>query len=260
MSILKKILHTKRQEVDLKKRSRPLSRLEAEILPPRRGFRDAVRDEGVSIIAEIKRRSPSAGMIKADADVGGLAAVYEQAGAAAISVLTDSLFFGGSDSFIKEVRCRSALPVLRKEFILDPYQIAESAVLGADAVLLLAKVLNGAQIDDFIARADEYGMDCLVEVHTEEELRSVLRTRASLVSINNRDLVTFDVDLNTSLRLKPLIPDGLVSVSASGVRGPADIGRLRQAGFHAALVGETLMRSGNIPETLASMREAGRGA
>jgi indole-3-glycerol phosphate synthase len=257
MSILKKILNTKRQEVELKKRSLPIRQLQAGMIPARRGFQEAVRKRGLSIIAEIKRRSPSSGMIKADADAGGLAAVYEQSGAAAISVLTDSLFFGGSDSFIREVRSRSALPVLRKEFILDPYQIVESAMLGADAVLLLAKVLDGQQIDDFIARADEYGMDCMVEVNTEEELRSVLRTRASLVSINNRNLVTFDVDLNTSIRLKPLIPDDRVSVSASGIRGLADIHRLREAGFHAALVGETLMRSGNIPETLASMREAG---
>ncbi|MBN1894187.1 indole-3-glycerol phosphate synthase TrpC [bacterium] len=257
MSILQKILNTKRQEVDLKKKSRPLSVLEAGLFPARRGFRQAVRRNGVSIIAEIKRRSPSSGMIRADADPGGLAALYERSGAAAISVLTDSLFFGGDDSFIPEVRTRSALPVLRKEFILDSYQITESAALGADAVLLLANVLDGSRIDEFIDRAGEYGMDCLVEVHTEEELRSVLRTRASLISINNRDLATFDVDLDTSLRLKPLIPDERVSVSASGLRGPDDIRRLCRAGFHAALVGETLMRSGNIPEMLASLLEAG---
>ncbi|HDQ44237.1 MAG TPA: indole-3-glycerol phosphate synthase TrpC, partial [bacterium] len=246
MNILQKIVGEKSKEVLAKKERIPLSELEKRPFPERRDFKAALAQPGFSIIAEIKKKSPSEGIIREDFDPEAIARSYAENGAAAISVLTDGPFFGGSDVYPLRVKRTVALPVLRKEFILDPYQVLESRVLGADAILLLANVLGEAELRDFIRRAKAIGLDCLVEIHDAVELEPALSAGAEIIGVNNRNLKTFRVDLETSLRLKKRIPAHIVTVSESGIRGRDDLVRLRDAGFDAALVGTVLMRAGDV--------------
>lgn len=254
MNILQKIIGVKAEEVMEKKRRVPLSKLEKMPLPIIRDFKDALQKDGLSIIAEIKRKSPSAGLIREDFDPEAIANIYQKNGASAISVLTDSDFFGGSDDYPNVVKKTVDLPVLRKEFIIDPYQILESRVLGADAILLIASVLDASEISDFIQQATELDMECLVEVHDADELECALRTGASIIGINNRNLKTFEVSLDTSIDLKSRIPDGIVTVSESGIHSHEDMVRLEQAGFDAVLVGTSLIRAENIGGALRGLR------
>lgn len=255
--ILDVIVARKKEEVALLQKHGvhiPPPFAEKEIAAPR-GFRQALLDyAGVAIIAEAKKASPSKGLICPDFDPVEIAVNYEQNGAQAISVLTDVDFFQGSLLYLLQVREAVSLPVLRKEFIIDPLQIEEAHVCGADAILLMASILGRRQLIDFQEQAAEYDMDCLVEVHDEEELETVLSTQANLIGINNRNLKDFSMDTETTFRLKKLIPDNIAVVGESGLKTADDIQRLQQADITAALIGETLMRGNNGGNSLQGMR------
>ena len=257
MNLLERIVSHKREEVKKRKSIVSVETLQSGNLPETRDFKSALEKEGISIIAEIKRMSPSAGVMREDFDPTRIARTYEKNGASAISVLTDQKFFGGSDEFLIEVKKEVTLPLLRKEFVVDAYQIYESRVLGADAVLLIARILTPAELGRFISIAKKLGLASLVEVHAEDELAGALSTEAEIIGINNRDLDTLRVDIQTSLRLKRMIPEGHVIVSESGIKTREDVLRLEEAGFDAVLVGETLMRSeesgGKLKELLGDV-------
>lgn len=240
--ILDTIVARKREEVAaLKKKG--LHGPDLEITSPR-GFYSALVDfPGVAIIAEAKKASPSKGIIQPDFDPVRIAKSYKAGGAQAMSVLTDVDFFQGSIDFIPLVREAVDLPVLRKDFIIDEIQVREAHLYGADAILLIAAILDVQQMRDFRELAEELAMDVLVEVHDEQELENALRAGSKLIGINNRNLNDFTVDLNTTFRLQRLIPNDIPLVSESGISSREDIVRLREAGIAAALIGESLMRS-----------------
>ena len=255
--VLADILATKRAEIESAKKRLPLEELQREIrdLPKCRNFyRTLTRQHprGVNVIAEIKRASPSAGLIRADFDPVWLAQVYEQAGADAISVLTDEPYFQGKLAYIARVKQAAALPVLRKDFIIDPYQVYESRAAGADAILLIAEALKPAEIMDLMILANSLTLTVLLEVHEMDSLlhyRSLIgfpQERYSLLGINNRNLQTMKVDLKTSLRLGELVENKSELVSESGIKERRDVERLIEAGFNGILIGEILMRSEDI--------------
>lgn len=247
-SILEKILRVKREEVLRRRAERTEADLEAAALatPLARGFREALtpsaRGGQIRLIAEIKKASPSKGLIRPDFRPVEIARSYEAGGAAAISVLTDEPFFQGSLDVLRRVRQATTLPLLRKDFILDRYQLLEAREAGASAALLIVAALEDADLDALIAETRRLGLDCLVEVHNEAELDRALRTDADILGVNNRDLATFEVNLETSLRLRERIPDDRLMVSESGIFTREDVARLREAGVDAMLVGESLMR------------------
>lgn len=247
--ILDTIAARKREEIALLKRNG--IRLPEFAVSPPRGFMQALLNApGVAIIAEAKKASPSKGVICADFDPRRIALSYRQGGAHAMSVLTDADFFQGSIDYIPLVRNTVELPVLRKDFILDPIQIEEAAAFGADAILLIAALLNTDQMRDFRQQAEERGMDVLTEVHDEAELEKTLAAGAMLIGINNRNLQDFSMDLETTFRLKRLMPGEIPVVSESGISSRADMLRLKEAGITAALIGESLMRSAEQAGTL----------
>ncbi len=227
---------------------RPLDAMIVEALerPPTRGFRAALtgRDR-LAVISEIKRRSPSKGDLNADLDARLLATQYEAGGAACLSVLTDEEFFGGSVADLQVARSACSLPVLRKDFTVSPRDVVDARLIGADCVLLIAAALRSCMLGDLHALAIELGLDVLVEIHDETELESALAANATMIGVNQRDLVTFEVDHERALRVGARIPDDVVKVAESGVRGAADARTLHAAGFHAVLVGETLVTSGD---------------
>jgi indole-3-glycerol phosphate synthase len=255
--ILDTIVARKKEEVSLL-RSRGIHlppQFAHKLIDPPRGFRQALIDyPGVAIIAEIKKASPSKGVIRPDFDPVAIAREYEDNGAQAISVLTDEQFFQGSLLYLLQVREEVRLPVLRKEFIIDELQIEEAHVHGADAILLMASILDAHQLRDYQACAREYGMDSLVEVHDEEELEVVLGVGCSLIGVNNRNLKDFSMDIETTFRLKKLIPADIPVVGESGLKTEADLRRLQKEGITAALIGETLMRGGDGGNTLQGLR------
>ena len=217
-------------------------------------FRKALkRNNELRVIAEVKKASPSAGIIREDFDYVAIAREYESSGAAAISVLTDKEFFKGDLKYLAEIKGGVKIPLLRKDFIIDPYQIYEAGAAGADAILLIARLLTKEQIDSFLAISRNLGMECLVEIHDRAELDKILETESEIIGINNRDLHTFQTDLNTTLRLCPLIPGEKVIVSESGIKTRADVRRLENAGVDAILIGETLMRSSNISSKMKEL-------
>lgn len=253
--ILDTIVARKKEEVAFLKKTglKPPDRK----IPPPRGFQKALVDyPGVAIIAEAKKASPSKGVIQPDFDPVQIAKRYAAGGAQAMSVLTDVDFFQGSIDYIPLVRDAVSLPVLRKEFIIDPLQIQEAIAFGADAILLIAAILDVQQMRDFRQLAEELGMDVLVEVHNEAELEEALAAGSRLVGINNRNLNDFSVDLNTTFRLQKLIPGDIPLVSESGIATKEDMARLRQAGVTAALIGESLMRSLDQGELLREFMSA----
>lgn len=209
----------------------------------RRGFAAALRQRAPAIIAEIKRASPSKGLIRADFDPVWIAQRYAAAGASAVSILTEEHFFQGRLQYLESVRAAVALPLLRKDFTLDAYQIVEARAWGADAVLLIAAILDDAQLRELHAAARAIDLDVLVEVHSEEELERVRDLGATVIGVNNRDLRTFVTRLATAEWLRPLMPSGVTAVAESGIESPSDIGRLRRAGYEVFLVGESLMRA-----------------
>jgi indole-3-glycerol phosphate synthase len=219
---------------------------DARRAPPARGFRDALAvGSGLAVIAEIKRRSPSKGALNVDLDPADVGRAYERGGAACLSVLTDAEFFGGSPADLQAARGATALPVLRKDFTVAPIDVADARLMGADAVLLIAAALERLELIELHALATEFGLDVLVEVHDEPELEVALQCGARVVGVNQRDLVTFEVDHDRAARMATAIPDGVVKVAESGVRGRDDAKRLADAGYDAILVGETLVTSGD---------------
>lgn len=223
----------------------------ARPVAPPRGFAAALAGKsGVRVIAEAKKASPSKGIIRPDFDPAAIARSYAAGGAAAMSVLTDEVFFQGALSYLELVRTAVDLPVLRKEFIIHEVQIREAHAWGADAILLIAAILDVAQMRDFRQQAEECGMDVLVEVHDEPELEQALQAGSRLVGINNRNLQTFAVDLATTFRLAKEIPADIPVVSESGIRNRDDMLRLADAGIHVALIGETLMRAADPGKAL----------
>ncbi|MCJ7605135.1 MAG: indole-3-glycerol phosphate synthase TrpC [Dehalococcoidales bacterium] len=255
MTILDKIIEDKRQEVTGLKQSSPQSVLEEMIEQrmPVRGFAGALATPGISLIAEAKKASPSRGLLCPDFDAVRLARTYEESGAAAISVLTESKYFQGRLDYLTAVKGAVDIPVLRKDFIFDPYQVYESAAAGADAILLIVAVLTDGQLDELQSLANDLGLACLVEVHDESEVERAVGAGVRIIGINNRDLVTFDVDITTTGRLRPLIPEGPITVSESGIRTRDDMTLLQGYGVDAILVGESLVTSENIPQTIKEL-------
>ncbi|MCL1879150.1 MAG: indole-3-glycerol phosphate synthase TrpC [Actinomycetia bacterium] len=219
-------------------------------------FEQALKAPGISLICEVKKASPSKGLIAGDFPYLEIAADYEQAGAAAISVLTEPEFFQGSDRYLAEIAQQVTLPLLRKDFVVDAFQIEQAACLGADAVLLIAAILEPAELAAFIRAADSFGLSCLVEVHDADELRAALGAGARVIGVNNRDLKTFTVDVENSIRLRHLAPPDVAFVSESGIRTAADVGRLRDNGVDAVLIGEALMLAADKQAALAELRGA----
>ncbi|ODS30057.1 MAG: indole-3-glycerol phosphate synthase (IGPS) [Candidatus Scalindua rubra] len=210
-------------------------------------FSKAIRRiNGIKIIAEIKKASPSAGVIREDFKYVDIAMEYEASGASAISVLTDKEFFMGDIKYLSEIKEAVNIPVLMKDFIIDSYQIYEARTAGADSILLIARLLTNDQIETFLSLSHSLGMECLVEIHNNDELKKVMETRATIIGINNRNLDTFETNIETTLHLSPLIPEGKIIVSESGIKTRADILKLEEAGIDAILIGETLMRSKDI--------------
>ncbi|MEO2069120.1 MAG: indole-3-glycerol phosphate synthase TrpC [Desulfurobacteriaceae bacterium] len=255
MNILQKIVEYKKIEVEEQKKKFNLSvlREEAERLKTPYDFKEALSKEGINIIAEVKKASPSKGVIREDFDPVELAKAYERGGARAISVLTDKEFFQGSPFYLRQVAETVKLPVLRKDFIIDEFQIYGAKALGASSFLLIVAILSESQLKDFIELGRSLGMEPLVETHDEREVEIALECGAEIVGVNNRDLKTFTVSLDTTLRLLPLIKeDNKIAVSESGIKGKDDILKLKEKGVNAFLIGETLMRSENPEEVLRS--------
>ena len=226
-----------------KKTRLPLHDLEQMPSPEPRNFRGQLEKAGLSVIAEVKHKSPSAGVIQPDFDPVRIARDYAAGGADAISVLTDSNFFGGRLDFLKQIRQSVELPLLRKDFIMDPYQIVEARQAGADAVLLIVCILSRNQYHELLIQIFELGMEALVEVHTADDMETALGAGVRIVGVNNRNLATLDVDLNTSIELRRFITDPVITVSESGIQSRKECKLLENEGFDAVLVGETLMRS-----------------
>jgi indole-3-glycerol phosphate synthase len=247
--ILHRILARKHEEVAARRQQLPLARLIAHCadLPEPRGFTAALRarvDQGLpAVIAEIKKASPSKGVIRERFVPAEIARSYADAGAACLSVLTDADFFQGSDAYLMEAREACALPVLRKDFVVDEYQIYEARALGADCILLIVAALDDAQLLSYTQLARMLQMDVLLEAHDREELRRALQADSPLIGINNRDLRSFAVSLDTTLRLQADIPDGRLLVTESGILSRADVVRMRASGVNAFLVGEAMMRA-----------------
>ena len=246
--ILDTICATKRIEVDNAKNAVPSAYIEERIqqVRPPRDFRQALREEGISLIAEIKRASPSKGVFLEKMDPVALGALYEQSGARAISILTDHEYFKGSLSDLTTVHQHVRVPCLRKEFIIDEYQILEARAAEADAILLIVRILSDEQIKDYLQIAQGLGMAVLVETHDAPEIERALKAEAHIIGINNRDLSTFKEDLNTTMELRKIVPGGNVLVSESAIRTRDDVRRLEDGGIDAVLVGEALVTSKNI--------------
>jgi len=246
--MLEEILAHKREEVAAAKAARPIRKLldRAMKAPPPRDFAAALRRPGIALIAEIKRQSPSAGLIRASFHPTQIARIYEAHGAAAISVLTDEKFFGGSLAILRRVRRAVSIPVLRKDFLISPYQVVEARAAGADAVLLIAEAVPAKDLAQMIRGARSLGMACLVEAHCVGGLKKALDAGAEIVGINNRDLHTFKTSLETTRRLARHVPPGKIIVSESAIRTRADVERVAAWGAHAVLVGEALMKCRQI--------------
>lgn len=257
-SILDEIVEDTRRRVAFERTVRPFPEvIEGSRIRPRRTgfpFIKALEKDGLSLICEVKRASPSKGTIAEDFPYLEIAEEYRDAGADAISVLTEPHYFRGRDEYLEEIADSVDVPVLRKDFVVDEYQIYRAKELGASAVLLIAAVLDDRELEGYRELAESLGMDALVEAHTREEAERAVSSGAAIVGINNRDLSTFKVDLGNSIRLRDAIPDSVVAVSESGISSPEDARMLHEAGYDAVLVGEAFMRSPDRRALLASMK------
>lgn len=256
--ILSRIIEEKRREVDEAKRQKPLDVLAKEVrgICVRSSFKKSIaRPHHINLIAEIKKTSPSKGILRGDFNPTKIAITYQANGAGAISVLTDERFFEGRLEYIKKIKESVSLPILRKDFIIDEYQIYESVAAGADAILLIPELLSANEMTGFYTLANSLGLDVLAETHTEEDVEKALASGASIIGINNRDLHTFKVDLGTTQKLIRLIPQNKIKVSESGIRTYEDVMFLKSLGVNAVLIGEAFMEAGDIA---AKMREVMR--
>ena len=259
---LDRILDVHRAEAAADKRILDALVERARMAPPARGFGQAllgVPEGEPAIIAEVKRRSPSRGDLAADLDPGAVAIQYAAGGAACLSVLTESDHFGGSPEDLASAREAVSVPVLRKDFTVDARDVCDARLMGADAVLLIVAALDDLQLEDFHDLASEVGLDALVEVHDEAELERALAINARLVGVNQRDLVTFEVDTARAVRMGPLMPDGVIRVAESGIRDVADAASLLEAGYQALLVGESVVTSSDRRGAIRGLRGLGTG-
>ncbi|HWQ42172.1 MAG TPA: indole-3-glycerol phosphate synthase TrpC [Desulfosporosinus sp.] len=256
--ILGKIANRTVERVAELKQKKPAEQVitEAKAIDSNTGFpfEKALRAEGLSFICELKRASPSQGIIAQDFPYLKIAKEYEAAGAAAISILTEPYWFHGQDRYLTEINQEVNLPLLRKDFIVDSYQIYEAKIIGASAVLLICALLNTDTLQDYLDIAHSLGLSALVEAHTEEEVRLALAAGARVIGVNNRNLKTFEVDITTSIRLRGLVPEGILFISESGIKSSEDVARLKANKTDAVLIGESLMRSENKKEQLAILR------
>ncbi|KAF5078920.1 Indole-3-glycerol phosphate synthase [anaerobic digester metagenome] len=258
--ILDQIVAATAKRVAALKETTSLAILKGQVHPPKTpfAFEKALarrRDAGMmAFICEVKKASPSKGVIAADFPYLDIARDYQAAGADAISVLTEPDFFQGANEFLTEIKQQVSIPVLRKDFIIDPIQIFEARQIGADAILLICAILTTEQIREYLTLADELGLSALVEAHDEAEVAQALAAGARVIGVNNRNLKTFEVDLNNSVRLRQLVPPEILFVSESGIQTPEDIEKLRGNGTNAVLIGETLMRSGDKKAALDQLR------
>jgi indole-3-glycerol phosphate synthase len=251
MNALTPIIDRTRTELAERRRRRPAAELERQAAElaregPRRPFAAALSGPELAVIAEHKRRSPSAGLIRDELELEHVVGAYEQGGAAALSILTEEEGFGGRLEDLGRARAASRLPILRKDFMIDPYQVPEALVAGADAILLIVAALTAGELSDLNDRARAVGLAVLVEVHDERELETALSIEPELLGINNRDLATLHVDVARTLELRPRVPDGITVVAESGFRTRAELDRLAAAGVDAVLVGESLMRAPDV--------------
>lgn len=253
-TILDKILADKKIEVEQKKRLLPLSALKERIAQYKLlDFAAALKGDGIKLIAEVKKASPSKGVLCPDLDPVALASTYADNGAAAISVLTEVTHFQGSLKYLAAIREKVNIPLLRKDFIYEEYQVYESAAFGADALLLIASILSPEQLQELLEISYNLGLFCLVEVHNEDELFKALLADAKIIGINNRDLNTFKVDTNTTRRLRLFIPDENIVVSESGIHNKDDMKKMKECKVDAVLVGEALVTAGNIPAKIKEL-------
>ena len=256
--ILDILAEATRQRVEKQKKEKdPFTlRREAEALPRERSgcFRKVLENPGLNFITEVKKASPSKGLIAPDFPYMAIARQYEALGAAAISVLTETDYFLGSDRYLREIRQAVATPLLRKDFTIDEYMVYQARTLGADAILLIAAILSDSQLEEYRLIAESLGMDALVEAHDEEEVERVLRSGARVIGVNNRNLKDFTVDIGNSLRLRSLVPADIPFVAESGIRSRQQTAALEQAGVNGVLIGETLMRSSDMKDALAELR------
>jgi indole-3-glycerol phosphate synthase len=255
MTILDRIVARKREELAQRRRVLPPSSFRDIAPPPPRDFTAALRQPGLSAIAEIKRRSPSRGPLYENLDPARLAECYQEHGARAVSVLTDADFFGGSDDDLRAARKACELPILRKDFIIDEYQIREARAIGADAILLIVRILSTQQLQEYRLCAAEQGLAALLEVHDGFELDRALVAGAAIVGINARDLDTFETDLARAIDVRRRCPAGILTVAESAIKTRADVAAIQQSGFDAILVGETLVRAVNPGAKLRELLE-----
>jgi indole-3-glycerol phosphate synthase len=260
-SFLRDILKEKRREVERRKVSAPVASLlnDPNFLRKPLSLSSSLRKAGFGMIAEVKKASPSKGVIRPDFDPTLIAEQFARGGADALSILTDTKFFQGDLEFVSQARRRVSLPILRKDFIIDPYQVYESRGAGADALLLIAAALDRTGLRELKALCEELGMEALLEVHNERELDAILDLGPLLIGVNNRDLKSFETDIRTSFRLGPLMPRDAVCISESGIRDANDLRALREKGFHGVLVGETFMRQPDPGMSLRDMLRDLRG-
>lgn len=262
MNILEEIAAKTRQRVAQCKELKSLDevKIEALAMPSDTGFpfEKALAKDGVSFICEVKKASPSKGLIAPEFPYVDIAKTYEEAGASAISVLTEPYYFQGANEFLTEIHSEVAIPLLRKDFTVDEYMIYEAKTIGASAVLLICSLLDEETLKDYITKTHELGMSALVEAHDETEIKLAIAAGARVIGVNNRDLKNFTVDINNGIRLRKLVPEDIIFISESGIRTAQDIEVLAKNQVNAVLIGETMMRAGNVKEVLGEMIKAGK--